>query len=657
MKEHPTVIQQLTARCEIAYKTRTPIVFFETQEKELMELIVRKQPVPLLRMNEGSLWKGYYRLLSEGEELDYGKIRNLYRDAKGLEQLCRDTEDLFRETPPPSVVLLHLNADEIQAQRKALNLYTDARARCIDPQSPLLCSLVLLYGNRDLLPKEELGVFTEIVEIPYPEEDEILQEIRRLSANIEFADADRPGKLAHEMLGFGLMEVRRCVTWLLQTKDGRGNPMLNTPEWPDCVRTVRERKYQVVLRNGPLLTLIQEDRSENSIAGLDAFKHWVDENLDHLQHPERFRKMYGIGALKGVLLTGITGCGKSEAAYYLQQKSGLPMLRMDVGRLMAGVVGGSESNLRASLQQADAMAPVIMWIEELEKGFSAANGEGGGAKDTFQRMFSTFLVWANERKRPVFFFATANDIGKLPVELVRKGRFDTLFSLMMPSQEEFRAQMIEHMRRAERERRAELGRSGTEDSLFDKACYSDKVFKALFKRLVGNKTAFFPREQTPKAYFDASRELTGIKFFNGADIADLVKFALKNTPRDRVKVLSESDWIDALCSVIDSPEFSAHGDSTQNLDRIAAAYCRLLSGPFVPASDRPLFRKQDYRILEYQETEDNKKAWDESMLRRRVELIPHPPEGSDYDCALYYALFSRIERIGTFLAQQEAKQW
>lgn len=139
-------------------------------------------------------------------------------------------------------------------------------------------------------------------------------------------------------------------------------------------------------------------------------------------------------APKGVLITGIPGCGKSLTAKAMSAIWGLPLLKLDMGKIFGGIVGSSEENMRKAIATAEAIAPSILWVDEIEKGFSGL--KSGGDSGTSARVFGTFLTWMQEKTAPVFVIATANDISSLPSELLRKGRFDEIFFVDLPTVKE-----------------------------------------------------------------------------------------------------------------------------------------------------------------------------------------------------------------------------
>lgn len=195
---------------------------------------------------------------------------------------------------------------------------------------------------------------------------------------------------------------------------------------------VAREKAQAVKKNG-LLELIETTESLASIGGLDLLKEWL------LKRREAFSpraKEYGLPMPKGVLMLGIPGCGKSLTAKATASVFGVPLLRLDAGRIFAGLVGQSESNLRAVIQTAEAIAPCVLWIDELEKGFAGSRSSGSTDGGTSSRVFGSFISWMNEKRSPVFIVATANDVSQLPPELLRKGRWDELFFVDLPTREE-----------------------------------------------------------------------------------------------------------------------------------------------------------------------------------------------------------------------------
>jgi SpoVK/Ycf46/Vps4 family AAA+-type ATPase len=171
-----------------------------------------------------------------------------------------------------------------------------------------------------------------------------------------------------------------------------------------------------------------------NVGGLSALKRWLDERSGAFSARAR---EFGLPEPKGLLLLGVQGCGKSLTAKAIAGLWRHPLLRLDVGAVMNAYVGSSEENMRKAIHVAESLSPCILWLDEIEKAFSGTGGGGGDADGgTTARVFATFLTWMQEKTRPVFVIATANSIDQLPPEMLRKGRFDEIFFVDLPSKEE-----------------------------------------------------------------------------------------------------------------------------------------------------------------------------------------------------------------------------
>lgn len=199
----------------------------------------------------------------------------------------------------------------------------------------------------------------------------------------------------------------------------------------DLSRIIAEKK-QIIRKTG-MLEYYELDESMDSVGGLDGLKQW----LKHRSYAfsEKARE-FGLPEPKGVLLLGVQGCGKSLAAKATAAEWKLPLLRLDVGRIFDSFIGSSEQNMRKAIRMAESLAPTILWLDEIEKGFSGGAGSGNVDAGTTSRVFATFLTWLQEKTAPVFVFATANEISQLPPEFFRKGRFDEVFFVDLPQLEE-----------------------------------------------------------------------------------------------------------------------------------------------------------------------------------------------------------------------------
>jgi len=213
----------------------------------------------------------------------------------------------------------------------------------------------------------------------------------------------------------------------------------------DPVIIARE-KAQAVKKSG-LLELIETKESLDSVGGLDVLKSWLVRRKNAFSQKARD---YGLPTPKGLLITGVPGTGKSLTAKATAAVFGTPLLRLDAGRIFGGLVGQSESNIRSFIQTAEAIAPCVLWLDEIEKGLAGSKSSGVTDGGTSARVFGSFISWMSEKTAPVFVVATANDVSQLPPELLRKGRWDELFFVDLPNLEErqeiWRIQVAKHGR-------------------------------------------------------------------------------------------------------------------------------------------------------------------------------------------------------------------
>lgn len=199
------------------------------------------------------------------------------------------------------------------------------------------------------------------------------------------------------------------------------------------VDIVLSEKKQLIRRNG-ILEFIEEDETIDAVGGLEELKKWLKQRSDAFT--ERARE-YGLPQPKGMLILGVPGCGKSLIAKTTSRLWGLPLLRLDMGRVYDGsMVGRSEANLRNALKTAESVSPTLLFIDELDKAFAGGTGSADSDGGTSSRIFGSFLTWMQEKTSPVFVMATANRIERLPGEFLRKGRFDEIFFVDLPSPDE-----------------------------------------------------------------------------------------------------------------------------------------------------------------------------------------------------------------------------
>jgi SpoVK/Ycf46/Vps4 family AAA+-type ATPase len=193
------------------------------------------------------------------------------------------------------------------------------------------------------------------------------------------------------------------------------------------IRRMLEEKSQVVRKSG-LLEYHAVEASLADIGGLPGLKRWLERRRNAFSDAAR---TFGLPEPKGLLLLGVQGCGKSLTAKAIASGWRLPLLRLDMGRIFSGLVGSSEENVRRAIRIAESLAPVILWVDEIEKGLAGTSGQGDSGVSA--RVFGSLLTWMQEKTAPVFVVATANRIEGLPPELLRKGRFDEIFFVDLPT--------------------------------------------------------------------------------------------------------------------------------------------------------------------------------------------------------------------------------
>ena len=244
---------------------------------------------------------------------------------------------------------------------------------------------------------------------------------------------DSAGLTGHRDLTPALREAALAAAGGLTTLEAENAFALSLIESETITPAIVAREKAHALKKGGLLEVITPTESLDSIGGLDRLKAWL------LQRREAFTKRardYGLPLPKGMLVLGVPGTGKSLTAKATASVFGVPLLKLDAGKLFGSLVGQSEANLRSVIQTAEAISPCVLWIDEIEKGFGASGSSGGSDGGTSSRVFGTMLNWLQDKTHPVFVVATANDVSKLPPEMLRKGRWDELWFVDLPDTRE-----------------------------------------------------------------------------------------------------------------------------------------------------------------------------------------------------------------------------
>ncbi len=283
---------------------------------------------------------------------------------------------------------------------------------------------LIIVGCRLVLPPE-LDREITVVEFTLPEKEALSHVLDGIvkSAGIKDLSPDHREQAIDAACGLTTIEAENAFALsYVQTRS-------------IAATVVAREKAQAVKKSG-LLEIIEARESLESIGGLDVLKDWL------LKRRNAFTQRavdYGLPPAKGLLIIGIAGTGKSLTAKVAARVFGVPLLKLDAGRLYGGLVGQSEANLRSVIQTAEAIAPCCLWLDELEKGLAGSKSSGSTDGGTSARVLGSLLSWMQEKTAPVFVVATANDVSQLPPELLRAGRWDSMFFVDLPNVEERQA--------------------------------------------------------------------------------------------------------------------------------------------------------------------------------------------------------------------------
>jgi len=396
----------LADQLDLLIRSRTPILWIRSLEEERVEVLLERAAERL-----------------GGRRLFRWDFIGGLRGAPGREgEASRNPMaalDLLSAMPAEQGALLllkdfHRYGDDAAICRRLRNLAAELRQR---PHT------LVITAPEWRLPAE-LEDSVSMLELPLPDGEDIA----RLLASIAAASGEplEPSVLAQLAVachGLSEQRVRQLAARALAQRGRLGEADL---------AEVLEEKRQAIARS-ELLEYCPSEATPSDIGGLEALKHWLQQR--HRAFSEEARR-YGLPLPRGVLLVGPQGTGKSLTAKAIAHSWGMPLLRLDVGRLFAGLVGASEARTREMIQRAEAMAPCVLWIDEIDKGFGLGVGGGGDGRSdggTSQRVLASVLTWMAEKTSAVFVVATANGVERLPAELLRKGRFDEIFLLELPS--------------------------------------------------------------------------------------------------------------------------------------------------------------------------------------------------------------------------------
>ena len=565
MNSKDTVLNKMIKSTIHAIETKRPIIFLKTASVEMVHRVINSEEFSALCPELTQSLDGWVPVSSDHTIAMRMKLRNeqlsnycfLYRAAAGkaIDRLIKNAMTPER-IEPPYVMIVKADYSDYGKSDKLwddlipfINFYTADELR----ETPIGRSQIILYGSAVNIP-DDFTPHTFVVEEEYPEREELADLVDQyLNHSDDVNDIEVKTTLTDRLKGLTRIHVERLLSYI---KNHRMSPK-------EIYQFVQSEKVQF-LKKSNLLELIEPNDKECS--GMEKFGRMIKELKPLLGNAEQIKMDIATDSPKGILLCGVPGTGKSVAANMFARETGLPMIKMDIGRLMGGLVGESEHNMQSALKLADALAPCIVFIDELDKGFEGAKAksQSNGSDTTFRRMFASLLSWMQEHEKPCFIFATANDISNLPKEFFRSGRFDCLYSVQMPRREECKQILIHHLKK--HNQNGLLG--------FDPEKNADALMTSFEKK---------------------GKLLRGPRFVTGADIEKIVEFTARSFWRQQKRVrISYDDWEEEFRNVLDTT--SVYGDGIEQRNSIALCYIRMLRNNFESISDTPLLTSRDYVV-------------------------------------------------------------
>ncbi len=412
-----------TDQLDLLIRARAPILWIRSPEEERIEALLREASQ---RLGQRLLLRWDFVEGLQGLPNRVGEaVRNPMAALEAIETL----------PPSQSAILLlldfHRYCDDAGICRRLRNLAASLRQK---PRT------VVITAPEWQVPRELEECLT-ILDLPLP----TATEIRSLLESIG-------GACGHPLASGVLEQLTHCCSGLTEQRirqvAARALARRGQLGEPDLAEVLEEKRQSIA--RSELLEYCPTEASPADIGGLEALKLWLEQRrLAFSDEAER----YGLPLPRGVLLVGPQGTGKSLTAKAIAHSWAMPLLRLDVGRLFAGLVGASEARTRDMIRRAEAMAPCVLWIDEIDKGFGGDSRSDGG---TSQRVLASLLTWMAEKRSAVFVVATANGVETLPPELMRKGRFDEIFLLDLPDGAERRTILDLQLRRRRPDHRIPL---------------------------------------------------------------------------------------------------------------------------------------------------------------------------------------------------------
>lgn len=518
------------------FRARFPYIYITTWEEERAINLIKKisKSEKLIRVaREVYVWTQTNGFVVDGQKIDGTQSPD-----KAI--------DFIRDCNKNSVFVMcdfHVFFG-VKGRQVDYNVVRRLRDNLSDLKTSKFRKNVIFLASELLIPETMQKEIT-ILDMPLPTLSEIKAKFDKMitqNTQIDTSGLDEEGKekLCKAAMGLTLQEAENAFA-LAMVNDGKVDV--------SDLDIILSEKMQVIKKTG-ILEFINTDIKISDVGGLENLKSWLNKRNNSWSESA---KKYCLPAPKGVLITGVPGCGKSLTAKAMSAAWQLPLLKLDFGKIFSGIVGSSEENMRKAIKTAEAVAPSILWVDEIEKSLSGLNSNGDSG--TSSRIFGTFLTWMQEKTAPVFVIATANNINSLPAELLRKGRFDEIFFVDLPTQKE----------------REEIFKLHLSKRLKDKDVASKiEINSDLYKQLAQMTEGFVGAEIEQvviSALYEAFFNKRPLEF---SDLANTIKNVVPLSVTQKEQILAIRQWANiravAATKKDDMVEYSSKADSEDDVN-------------------------------------------------------------------------------------------
>lgn len=518
------------------FRARFPYIYITTWEEERAISLIKKisKSEKLIRVaREVYVWTQTNGFVVDGQKIDGTQSPD-----KAI--------DFIRDCNKNSVFVMcdfHVFFG-VKGRQVDYNVVRRLRDNLSDLKTSKFRKNVIFLASELLIPETMQKEIT-ILDMPLPTLSEIKAKFDKMitqNTQIDTSGLDEEGKekLCKAAMGLTLQEAENAFA-LAMVNDGKVDV--------SDLDIILSEKMQIIKKTG-ILEFINTDIKISDVGGLENLKSWLNKRNNSWSESA---KKYCLPAPKGVLITGVPGCGKSLTAKAMSAAWQLPLLKLDFGKIFSGIVGSSEENMRKAIKTAEAVAPSILWVDEIEKSLSGLNSNGDSG--TSSRIFGTFLTWMQEKTAPVFVIATANNINSLPAELLRKGRFDEIFFVDLPTQRE----------------REEIFKLHLSKRLKDKDVASKiEINSDLYKQLAQMTEGFVGAEIEQvviSALYEAFFNKRPLEF---SDLANTIKNVVPLSVTQKEQILAIRQWANiravAATKKDDMVEYSSKADSEDDVN-------------------------------------------------------------------------------------------